>query len=165
MAHNNQVDNEGIIAPTVLEAVDGLEAGSDLLEGLIGYALRRTTIAVMADFMESMEGLGVRPVLFSMLAVIRENPGINQTTLGRALGIQRANLVPLVNELIARDLVDRRRHPKDGRAFALYPSRAGDALLDAAIVRVRAHEERVLARLDRAERSQLLVLLNKVRAG
>ncbi|WP_114952110.1 MarR family winged helix-turn-helix transcriptional regulator [Sphingosinicella terrae] len=151
--------------PVALEAADGLEARSELLEGLIGYALRRTTIVVMADFIDAMEGLGMRPVLFSMLAVIRENPGINQTTLGRALGIQRANLVPLVNELISRRLVDRRRHPKDGRAFALFMNGEGGLLLDEAIARVSRHEERVLAGLGDAERRQLLTLLNKVRSG
>ena len=140
------------------------EVRSGLLESLIGYGLRRATSRMTADFMTAMADLGIRPVQFALLAMARENPGINQTSLGRSLGIQRANLVPLLNELRLRGLIERRPAPTDRRAFALYISKAGDALLREAERRVRVHEERILSRLGAGERETLRGLLDRIRA-
>ena len=139
------------------------ELKSDLLESLVGYALRRATGSVMTDFVATMEDIAVRPVLFALLATISENPGVNQTMLGQSLGIQRANLVPLVNELKGRGLIERRPAPNDRRAFALHLSKAGQGLLDEAVRRVRVHEERILSGLSAEERRTLLDLLARIR--
>ncbi|MGZ8282839.1 MAG: MarR family winged helix-turn-helix transcriptional regulator [Allosphingosinicella sp.] len=156
----------GKIEPLAGRSDESDEPGirSELLEGLVGYRLRRANGAVMTDFMASLGDLGMRPVLFALIAMIRDNPGINQTTLGRSLGIQRANLVPLVNELTTRHLVERRAHPTDRRAFALYLNKTGEAMFAEAVERIRAHEERMLSRLDEGERRKLFELLNKLRA-
>jgi DNA-binding MarR family transcriptional regulator len=162
MRHNNQVkkistcDGPG-------EAVES-EARSVLLESLVGYRLRRASNAVMADFMAAVGELGLRPALFAMLAVARENPGINQSALGRALGIQRANLVPLIAELAGRGLIERRPAERDRRAVAVHLTEAGERLLDDAERRIRPHEERMLRGLNRKERENLRDLLNRIEA-
>lgn len=135
---------------------------NDLLEHLVGYALSRTSGSFLADFRRAMEGTSMRPATFAMLATIEENPGINQTSLGRALGIQRANLVPLVNELLERVLIERQPAANDKRAFALVLSDAGRDMLATCTARINAHEERMLARLSAAERTQLLDLLARI---
>ena len=137
---------------------------SPLLEDFIGYRLRQAHNRLMADLAATLEPLGLRRVLFAMLIVIRGNPGIIQMGLGTELGIQRANLVPLINELTARNLVDRRAAPNDRRALTLSLTPAGDALLDDAMVRVRAHEEIAFARLSAADRAKLVELLDRVSA-
>ena len=137
---------------------------SNLLDGLVGYRLRRASGRMMADFATSMAPLALRPVLFAMLCTIRANPGIIQMGLGTELGIQRANLVPLVNELTARALIERRPAPNDRRALALYLTQAGEALLAEAETMVLDHEERMLSALSRAERAKLLELLAKISA-
>ena len=138
------------------------EARSALLESLVGYRLRRASNAVMADFMAEVGALGLRPALFAMLAVARENPGINQSALGRALGIQRANLVPLIAELAGRGLIERRPAQRDRRAVAIHLTEGGEALLAEAERRVRPHEERMLRHLNREERETLRDLLNRI---
>lgn len=162
MKHNNQ----GIMSnqePDRADDGEATEVRSPLLENLVGYGLRRATNTVTADFMATLGDLGMRPVLFAMLVVVRENPGINQTSLGRSLGIQRANLVPLVNELAGRALVERRTQPRDKRAFALYLTGDGETLLEDAERRVEAHEHRILADLSPAERNTLRDLLARIR--
>jgi DNA-binding MarR family transcriptional regulator len=69
-----------------------------------------------------------------------------------------------VNELTARDLIDRRPAPNDRRALALYLTPEGLRLLDEAEALVRAHEEKMLSALSKAERSKLLELLGKIAA-
>lgn len=132
------------------------------LGGLVGYRLRRASGAMDADFLKSMEGTGMRPVLFAMLSVIDANPGISQSTLGRTLGVQRANMVPLANDLVDRGLVERRTAPNDKRAFALYLTDAGRVLLGECLDRARSHENRALGKLTLSDRAQLLDLLAKI---
>jgi DNA-binding MarR family transcriptional regulator len=134
------------------------------LDDLVGYRLRRATGRMMSHFISSTAPLALRPGLFGMLCVVRDHPGIIQMALGAELGIQRANLVPLVNELAERELIERRPAPNDRRAFALHLTPGGKRLLDQAEAMVLEHEERMLSALSMAERAKLLELLAKIAA-
>jgi DNA-binding MarR family transcriptional regulator len=138
------------------------ERPASLVDGLVGYRLRRAHSRMMADLLPVLTPLALRPVLVAMLSVIRANPGIIQMGLGTELGIQRANLVPLINELTGRKLIERRADPRDRRALTLHLTREGEALLDEAAALIGDHEERMLAKLSTAERNKLLELLGKV---
>lgn len=140
------------------------ERPESLLDGLVGYALRRAHNRMMSDLAPTLAPLGLRPVLVAMLSVIRANPGIIQMGLGTELGIQRANLVPLINELTGRDLIVRRADPRDRRALTLHLTPEGERLLDEAAARIEEHEERMLTRLSATERNKLLELLAKIAA-
>jgi len=135
-----------------------------LLDNLVGYRLRRASARMMSHFLMTMEPLGLRPVLFAMLETIRAQPGIIQQALGTQLGIQRANLVPLINELTSRDLIERRADPSDRRALRLFLTGEGGRLLEEAELLVLRHEEDMLEQLSPAERRTLLALLDKIKA-
>ena len=132
------------------------------LPGLLGYALRRAQVAVFADFHASFAPLGLRPGAFSVLLLVRHNAGVRPTDIGRALGIKRANLVPLLADLQARGLVGRRAVDGDRRAAALHMTPDGTALLRRADRVLQAHEARVLARLGDGEAGRLLDLLRRL---
>ena len=78
------------------------------------------------------------------------------------LGVQRANLVPLLNELAERDLIERRPAPNDKRAYALHVTAAGECILEEALACIHDHEERLLHRLSADERETLKRLLAKI---
>lgn len=149
-----------MIAALDLEAAVPRPASA--LDGLVGYALRRANSRFMADLLPTLAPLGLRPALFAMLAVIRARPGIIQMGLGAELGIQRANLVPLIAELTGRRLIERHAAPHDRRALTLHLTPEGEALLDEAVALIRDHEERLLARLSAEERARLIELLARI---
>lgn len=138
----------------------GLDMGP--LPGLVGYALRRAQVAVFADFHASFAPLGLRPGAFSVLLLVRHNPGVRPTDIGRALGIKRANFVPLLADLEGRGLVERRAVAGDRRAAALHLAADGTALLRRADRVLRAHEARWTARLGEADAGRLLELLRRL---
>ena len=142
---------------------DGARVDLDLLEALIGYRLRRASSAVNSHFKQAMGELAVRPVGFSLLAVIGRNPGIGQSELGRALGIQRANMAPLAADLRERGLVVSSASSDDRRTRRLTLTDAGERLLEDCLIRVRRHEDAVFAGLTDGERRQLLALLSKIK--
>jgi len=134
------------------------------LESLVGYHLRRASAVVGTDFSHALDGTGIRQVLFGILAIVNANSGINQGAVGRALGIQRANMVSLINELVERDLIDRQTSPEDRRAFSLMLSKSGEAMFAECVRRIHVHEDRLLSDLSARERAVLIDLLSRIEA-
>lgn len=141
-------------------------AGDELgpLGALAGYHLRRACAVFAADFHRALADTGIRQVLFGILSVVGSSPGINQGAVGRRLGIQRANMVSLINELVERGLIERRTADDDRRAFALTLSRSGKAMHQRCLTRIHAHEEEMLAGLAPGDRKSLLELLSRIEA-
>lgn len=138
--------------------------GAGLLSGLIGYRLRRASAAFFLDFQQTLAGTDIRQVPFAILSVIGNHPGIKQGLVGRRLGIQRANMVALINELAARNLVERRTAAEDRRAVELTLTKDGVAMLELCKDRILQHEEAMLADLSGDERAMLTKLLAKIEA-
>ena len=128
----------------------------------IGYALRRAQLASTAEFLEAMKEVDLRPTQFSVLILINENPGVRQTEVCAALGLQKANFVPLLNELERRGLAERRPGVPDRRASALHLTEEGVAVLRRALDLHSQWEDRVSSRLGPKGREQLLALLRKL---
>ena len=61
----------------------------DVLPGLIGYHLRRAQVAVFAHFADSIARQAT-PGQFGVLTLIGVNPGLTQSALASAVGIERS---------------------------------------------------------------------------
>ena len=131
------------------------------LEKRLGYQLRRASSAMMTDLAGRLEPLSLRIVEASVLVLIKANPAITQTEIGRNLGIQRANMVPLTAGLMERGLVN--RQAADGRSHALTLTAAGRSLTTKVDGVMQAHEESFLAGLSAADRGRLARLLTAIR--
>jgi DNA-binding MarR family transcriptional regulator len=138
------------------------ELDDTVLRRFVGYNLKRAYLTVHGDFIDRLAGLELRPTQFSALSLIVDNPDISQTELARALSIERSNTVLVVDDLESRELINRNRVKHDRRTYALRATLKGRRLRDQAVVVVRAHEERVLSRLDPAERRLLIDMLNRI---
>ncbi len=132
------------------------------LNGLAGYRLRQVSNVFMSEFAAAMSGTGMRPVQVSIISVIDENPGIRQGEIGRALGVARANMAPLMAELESMKLLERIPDEADRRAVSVFLTREGQAMLKNCKARIIAQERRTLERLTEGERKTLLRLLNKI---
>jgi DNA-binding MarR family transcriptional regulator len=140
--------------------VEEVDAG--FLESLLGYNARRASLAVIEVFMQRMAPFGLKPVDFSVLSLVAHNAGITSRQLCGALAIQPPNLVGLIAALEKRALVERRPHPRDGRAMGLHLTPAGEDLMRQAEP-VAARLEREAARgLSAEEQRTLIRLLKKV---
>ncbi len=135
-------------------------AATEPFNDLLGYHVRRLSFVVMSDLSESLAPLGLKPADASVLMAIADVPGIIQSDLGRALGILRANMTPLIAALMARGLVE--REPVDGRSQALRLSDAGRRTCRAAHKIVRDHEARLFGSLTVAARRRMIVQLREL---
>jgi DNA-binding MarR family transcriptional regulator len=140
---------------------DGLDHGA--LPGLLGYQLRLAQLAVFRDFDAAAGGLGVSPGRFGMLVLIEANPGVTQSRLARAVGLDRSTMVAVLDQLEERGLLERRQG-EDRRTNGLWLTKEGRALLGRMKRRVLAHEKRIAERLSPEERRTLLELLVRLNA-
>jgi DNA-binding MarR family transcriptional regulator len=121
--------------------------GLGVLQGHLGYFLRRAQVAVFQDFIETLGGINVRPAQYSVLAVIAANRDMSQSDVAQLLGIERARLVRLLDRLERRGILKRMASAKDRRSHALRLTPSGQRLLKRAQELAAQHEERLIARL------------------
>ena len=142
-------------------------ADYDLLPDLIGYNLRRAQLAVFQHFARSMAqsmGAGrISPGEFGVLALIEANSGINQTALAVAVGADRSTMVPILDRLQKRGLIERHPVPGDRRAHALALGEVGRRRMEEFRSTVRAHEANIAADMSAGERALLIDLLGRLR--
>lgn len=143
-------------------AADEIAIDTTFLETLVGYNARRAALAIIEVFLEQMSVYGLRPVDFSVLSLVRHNPGITSRQLCQALGLLPPNLVGLVQSLERRSLIERHPHPHDGRAMGLHLTSSGADMMAAAEITAAELEIGAASRLSAAERKTLIRLLQKI---
>jgi DNA-binding MarR family transcriptional regulator len=136
------------------------EAG---LHEIVGYQLAQATIVTTEVFGAMVGGpLALRPVEFTILTLVHENPGVPARQLARALAVTPPNITIWLDRLEARGLVTRERSTADARMQHLRASEAGAALAQESLRRLIDGEKAALAALSAAERAMLVELLHKV---
>jgi DNA-binding MarR family transcriptional regulator len=147
------------LEPKLNSRRNGRVLASGMLSGLLGYRLRLAQQIVFRDFSRTVAELS--PGRVGILLLIDANPGVTQSDLAHAVGLDRSTMVGLVDTLEDRHLIERRRG-EDRRTNGLWLTRAGRSLLGRLKKRIDLHERRVAARLNAAERAQLIALLEKL---
>jgi DNA-binding MarR family transcriptional regulator len=132
------------------------------IDDVLGYQIRRASVAVMNGFIDTFSSDLVRPVSFSVASVIGDRPGISSAEVCRILGLQRANIVGVLDRLQAEGLLRRVDAPVDQRVQLLHLTDAGSEALHSWKARVNAHEDDLFLRLSSEERQQLKLLLKKI---
>ncbi len=134
-----------------------------LLPRLLGYHLRRSQVALFRHFTRSVTAVeDITPGLFGMLEVIAANPGLAQSRLAEAMGVERSAIVKVVDQLEARGLIARHRTDGDRRSYSLRLTGEGRRRLSRLEERVLAHEADFTRGLAVEERSLLIRLLQRL---
>lgn len=134
------------------------------LAGWVGFNLRMAQEAAFQAFSRRSHDIGESPGRFATLMLIGRNPGISQTELSLANGRDKSSLTPVVEDLVRRGLVERKRMDLDRRAYRLSLTAAGQKTL-ASMVRAARRHERVLDGIIGArDRARFLDVLKRIAA-
>jgi DNA-binding MarR family transcriptional regulator len=133
----------------------------DPLEGSLGYQMRRAVFATMAPLVDAFAALELKPTEAIILRLVDANPGCNQSEIGRSLGVQRTNMVPIITGLVDRGLV--RRDQADGRTHALHLTPEGERLHARVIDVSEAHDRAIFGDVPPQLRQELVALCRTVR--
>src|SRR5258708_225894 len=120
--------------------------GRGMLTSLLGYHLRRAQVAVFQHCAAAMGEAEITRGQFGVLTVINSTPGLSQTQLGNALGIDRSTVVAVIDRLESRGLVVRAVSLTDRRSHALRLSDEGARLLHRLEELVRSHHRPIARR-------------------
>lgn len=127
---------------------------------LLGYQVRRASAAIMVSLNRELETLNISITEATLLTLIRANPGCSQSDLGRALGIQRTNIAPLVKNLMLADTL--KRETATGRTLSLFLTQKGKTLEGKVQQAIARHEERIMRDIPTVQQQQTLTIIRQL---
>jgi DNA-binding MarR family transcriptional regulator len=134
------------------------------LDEIVGYRLDMARCAALRSVHRLLADTPFRPADTTALLLVRERPGCDQTTLGRALAGNRSVGMKVAARLEARGLLTR-GEGRNRRSKGLYLTPMGEAALADLLARHDEAERRLAAALELGEREMLLALLGKIEAA
>ena len=135
----------------------------DGLHHIVGYQLAQAAVTTTRVFNDQVgEDFELRPVEFTILTLVDENPGVSAKQLSQVLAVTPPNITVWIDRLERRGLVQRERSTTDRRAQHIRTTSPGATLAREAVQRIIAAENVALAGLSAAERAMLVELLHKV---
>ncbi|MET0312125.1 MAG: MarR family transcriptional regulator [Burkholderiaceae bacterium] len=130
-----------------------------------GFLLRRAHQISAAVFEDECRSLGLTPAQFGVMTILRATPGLDQSTLARALGFDKVTVLRVLRGLESRGLVERTAARENRRNLSVSLSQAGDALLREAQGPAERAYRRLLAPLDARQQDELVALLQLLTEG
>ncbi|MGC2774981.1 MAG: MarR family winged helix-turn-helix transcriptional regulator [Bradyrhizobium sp.] len=143
------------------DARQDAEIGLGELTNHLGYFVRRLQHWIFRDVNAALAAVDLDIISYSLLETIAANPGTTQIAIAGALGIERARMVGLLDDLQQAGLIVRERSEQDRRAHALGLTPRGRLILKKANALVAAHEKRVARRLGADNYRRALAALSQ----
>jgi DNA-binding MarR family transcriptional regulator len=132
------------------------------MRGNLGYAIRRAQLRAYESFYNALQDLETTPARYTLMLLIRENPGIRSVDLARKLEVARSGMVRLIEDLEGRGLIGREILKADRRNQALALTAEGRRHLKQLERAVTRHEAALSDKLTARERTQLIDLLRRI---
>jgi DNA-binding MarR family transcriptional regulator len=132
--------------------------------GLSGPLLELIARRMRTEAESTIETFNLRPrhvVALTLLQLLGEQ---SQSDLGEALRVDRTNMVGLLNDLEAAELIERRRSSQDRRRHTVSLTTTGSRQLAELEHALTCAEQRVLAALDSDQQATLRELLEQIAA-
>lgn len=130
-----------------------------------GFLARRLHQIHVSLFMELCAEFRVTPLQYSLLSALSERGAADQTTLAKAVALDRTTTTGALKRLESRGLVQRVTSAQDRRAQDCRMTPDGAALLAAMQGPARAAHEATVASLGENDRRTLMALLERVVAA
>ena len=102
---------------------------------------------------------GPNPRQFAVLISVFQNPGMSQTALVEASGIDRSTLTEVLRRMIERGVISKSRTPADQRANALYLTEDGNTMLEMALQAAERAQARILEPIPETDRPSAINML------
>lgn len=114
------------------------------------------------SFLRNVDKGAVRPGLASLLQLVAANPGASQVDLARAMHVDKASLVALLDKAEAAGWLKRVRSKDDRRRHELMLTASGQTKAAALRQQMMRHEKKYIERYTPAELEQLVKFLRRI---
>ena len=99
------------------------------IANMIRLELRKTQIKAEKKF-EQKFGRELLPGHYTVLILIKNNPGATQSAIAASAGLDRSSLVPLLKQYEKRGLIIRKRAINDGRSKVTQITKQGEEFIE-----------------------------------
>ncbi len=127
-----------------------------------GFLLRRAHQISASIFERACADLALTPAQYGVLCVIKDQPGIDQSTLARALAFDKVTVLRVLKGLEERGLCERAMSTGDRRQRSVRLTASGQALLRQASEPVHQAYETLMSPFSAEQRAQFLALLQQL---
>lgn len=129
-----------------------------------GHLIRRLQQISVSIFAEGMkkQGIDLTSPQFAALAILDENPGIDQATLAGRIALDRPTIGGVVERLASKGLVVRKTNESDRRAKQLNLTPEGKDMVKRMRPIVTAAQDGILDGLTDEEKAQFTALAGKI---
>jgi DNA-binding MarR family transcriptional regulator len=128
------------------------------------WLLNQVALPAQRIIAEALASVGARRQHYSVLSALEEFGPASQAALGRRCGIDRSDMVALVNELAAAGRLERKPDAEDRRRNVIAITDAGRKFLSELDRLLQDAQDDLLAPLSSQERAELVRLLGAVLA-
>lgn len=132
------------------------------LRRLPSWLLNQVALPAQRIVAEALGSVGARRQHYSVLSALEEFGPASQAALGRRCGIDRSDMVALVNELSEAGRLERTPDPDDRRRNVIAITAAGREFLSELDRLLEGAQDDLLAPLSPPERAELIRLLDAV---
>jgi DNA-binding MarR family transcriptional regulator len=146
-------------AATRIEAVE--YGGPESAELHVSYAVARLERAVRAAIADLVRPYGLTTLQYTTLSVLGRRDGLSNAQLARRSYMTPQSMSEVIAALEREGLIVRAPHPDHRRVYPARLTAKGRGVLAACEDAVVEMEERMMAGLSSAERSQLLLVLKR----
>jgi len=133
------------------------------IEKSIGFLLAKAYQRACAVFKEEFGEEDLTPQQFGLLAFLWQKDGLSQKELSEKSQIDRTTIGGIIDRLEKENLVERRPHPDDRRAYQVYLTDKGRSLEEELCVVADRVLRKVTSPLTEEEHQTLIRLLTKLR--
>ena len=134
------------------------------LANYAGYYLRLAQDASFQAFAARVGRGDVRPGDFTILTLIRENPGITPTAISQASGRDKSTITPALRSLEERGYIARQRIDYDRRFYQLFLTSAGEEAIALLSQHARAHDDELDRIIGREQKAEFIRILRAIAA-
>ncbi|MFJ1702299.1 MarR family winged helix-turn-helix transcriptional regulator [Kitasatospora sp. NPDC088346] len=115
-------------------------SGSEEVQLCLSFLIRQAWFSMRSSVEEALVECRLSVPQYATLLVLEEQPGVSLSDLARVLVSTRQSVTEMVAGMERDDLVERRRHPTNGRTHQVFLAEGGRKRLAEARPAVRARE-------------------------
>ena len=149
-------------APSMPEHQSPSPAEGFVVTDLLSHLLRRAHFEAEAVFAEHYRQFDITSRQLAILHTVARSPGAQQAAIAQMVGLDVNTFSDLAKRIERKGLIVRERSASDRRAFGLYLTRAGKALIAATSPLTPSYQQRIAERLTAEQQKQLKELLMRM---
>ena len=127
-----------------------------------GFLVRRLHQIHVAMFLNTLSEENVTPIQYGLLSILLDQPGLDQLSVAKELGIDRANVGDILKRLEDRKLLTRVIDPSDKRRKICLLTRDGVTFVNKYRGHMQQTQKQLLEPLSVDERKTFMTLLRRL---